>query len=353
MRELLVCPSEKRNKAGAVHRLRFSASGGELVAWVEGKPSGGYGRMAGVIRGLYAYDLASDAARSLLSDDWFHYWADLDYPYPRLSADLRYAAAPIDLDRGEIDGLVTLTDLLQPDEEAPVLAIPPYGVGDVLFSSDGAELIAVRNLVDDYQLVPDVARFRMNSLAKPPRARQARKLKWEPVIALPPDEHPCSAALSTDDRWLAVGTEATAVYVVDLKRKKLVASLPWEGRKLRYTAVTALAFDPAAEWVVLLASRRLFAQPIRARSGASKAWHTKTTLGDVIDFAFHPSGRFLCAAFADGQARYLDPLTGKVRQAFKWAKKPKPLYSVTFAPDGLTCAAGGANGRVILWDVDV
>jgi hypothetical protein len=41
-----------------------------------------------------------------------------------------------------------------------------------------------------------------------------------------------------------------------------------------------------------------------------------------------------------------------VRQSFKWAKKPKPLYSVAFAPDGLTCAAGSENGKVILWDVD-
>jgi hypothetical protein len=42
-----------------------------------------------------------------------------------------------------------------------------------------------------------------------------------------------------------------------------------------------------------------------------------------------------------------------VRQSFKWAKKPRPLYSVCFAPDGLTCAAGGENDKVMLWDVDV
>jgi WD40 repeat protein len=41
-----------------------------------------------------------------------------------------------------------------------------------------------------------------------------------------------------------------------------------------------------------------------------------------------------------------------VRQSFKWAKKPKPLHAVCFAPDGLTCAVGGADGKVIVWDVD-
>jgi len=43
--------------------------------------------------------------------------------------------------------------------------------------------------------------------------------------------------------------------------------------------------------------------------------------------------------FEDGQARYLDPRAGAVRQSFKWAKKPAPLYSVCFAPDGLTSDA--------------
>ena len=76
-------------------------------------------------------------------------------------------------------------------------------------------------------------------------------------------------------------------------------------------------------------------------------------LGRVNDFAFHPDGRVLCVVFEDGQARFLDPHTGAVRQAFKWAKKPKPLYSVAFAPDGLTCAVGSENGKVIVWDVDV
>src|SRR5262245_44399639 len=109
--------------------------------------------MAGVTRALYAYDLAAAATRELLSGDWFHYWAEVDLPDPRVSPDLRYAAAPIDFDRGEVDGIVTLPNLLRPDVEAPELEIPPHGVGDVLFSSDGAELIAVRNVVADYRLV--------------------------------------------------------------------------------------------------------------------------------------------------------------------------------------------------------
>jgi hypothetical protein len=33
-------------------------------------------------------------------------------------------------------------------------------------------------------------------------------------------------------------------------------------------------------------------------------------------------------------------------------KKLKRVHGLHFAPDGLTCAAAGTNGRVVVWDVD-
>jgi WD40 repeat protein len=360
MRELLVCPPEKRNKSGAVYRLRFTPPGRELVAWVEGKPRDGF-RMAGVIRGLYVHDLAAGSSRALLSDDWFAEWGDA-YPDPVVSADLCYLAAAIDSDDGESDGFVLLEDLRSLIDQSTDLPLPPYGCGELMFTPDGAELIAVRNVETNREYAPDVARFEMrafietpaqfteniNPFTRKPYRVLGRDFQWKRVCALPRGSIAWATALSADGRLLAVGTEHTGAHVVDLKRKKVVASLPWEGRKLRYTGVTRIAFDPAAKWVVLLASGRLFARPL----GEGKAWNTKGTLGEVLDFAFHPDGRVLCAVFADGQARYLDPRSGAVVQSFQWAKRSRPLYSVAFAPDGLTCAAGAASGKVILWDVD-
>jgi WD40 repeat protein len=118
---------------------------------------------------------------------------------------------------------------------------------------------------------------------------------------------------------------------------------------VRDRAAIRVAIGPNAERVVLLANGRLFARPL----GESKPWQTKSTLGYAHDFAFHPCGNIICAVFEDGHARYLDALTGAVKQSFQWSKKSKPLYSVAFAPDGLTCAAGGENGRVVIWDVDL
>jgi WD40 repeat protein len=173
-------------------------------------------------------------------------------------------------------------------------------------------------------------------------------VRWRTGTALPRGDRVATAALSADGRLLAVGGAGGVLHVADLKRKKVVASFPWEGRKFLDRSAVRVCFDPAAKWVVMLANGRLFARPL----SAGKAWQTKAALGYAHDFAFHPTGRVLCAVFHDGQARYLDPLTGTVRETFRWSKKPTPLYSVAFAPDGLTCAAGGENGRVVLWDVD-
>ncbi len=35
---------------------------------------------------------------------------------------------------------------------------------------------------------------------------------------------------------------------------------------------------------------------------------------------------------------------------FDW--KIGKVRSLAFAPDGMTCAAGGSTGRVVLWDVE-
>jgi WD40 repeat protein len=355
MRELLVCPQEMRTRAGPVHRLRFDATGRELVAWVEPKPVGG-GRYGGVAAALYAHDLGTGSVRALPTDDWFNVWGEV-YPDPVVSHDLRFFAAEINLRDGETYGFVQFHDLRNADVRLPELELQPTR-SVLLFAPDA--LLAVRSEWDDGEYALDVARFDLSAFTKAPLRFYGsvdpvtfvpvRVLKvnprWKRVVALPRSEPACAAALSADGRLIAVGTEDTTVHVADLKRKKVLASFPWEGRALRHSAVRRVELAPGGGWVVALASGRLFARPL----DGGKGWKTKEALGDLQDFAFHPSGRVLCAVFADGQARHLDPLTGAVRQAFRWSKKP--LYSVTFAPDGLTCAAGRESGKVVIWDVD-
>jgi hypothetical protein len=372
MRELQICPPTKEKPPQVVRRLAFVPNGAELVAWVGSERHTADGS-SGFTNRLHKYDLAADSARECEGGQWFGDYDPEHFqrtPDPVISPDGVYLVLEANARclAGE-GGIVMFAKL---DEPTNALRLPDlttdceYGLGSMTVTPNGKELIAVRNLtedgIEDGEPVPDVVRFEMASLLKPPVRIEERtnplsmksyqipiyNVRWRAGMTLPRGERIATAAVSADGRLLAVGGSAGAVHVADLKRKKVLASFPWQGRKTVERWAVRVAFDPEVKRVVMLANGRLFTRPI----GDGKPWQTAQKLGYVHDFAFHPNGRIICAVFADGEARYLDPLTGKVRQAFKWAKKPEPLYSVAFAPDGLTCAAGSGNGKVILWDVD-
>lgn len=366
MREIQMHPPAKRSRLQewlVVRRLQFFAKGAELLAWVGPEWFDHDGR-GGRTRKFHLYDFATSTARELYGGTW----------------DEDTTALPVSPTRDLIafewrEGDTTLTvvcfehlaepDDWQPTEADAVLPRGPYdGLGGLAFAPDGS-VLAVRNIYEGTygrggHWAPEVVRFEVDAIKTPVRYEEivnplTGKSRQKPIYdirALPvmklPQLKMQTIALSADGNFLAVGGVGADLYAVDLKRKKVIASFPWEGRFLRDGHPVRVGFDPTAQWVLMLTNGRLFARPLRD----GKPWQTKATLGYVHDFAFHPDGRVLCAVFRDGEARYLDPLTGKVRQAFKWSKKPQPLYSVAFAPDGLTCAAGSENGKVIVWDVD-
>ena len=349
MRELQVCPPSKRRPVEVVYRLEFSADGGELVAWI------GWG--------IHAYDLRTDTARALFTEDNLRHWDEVLDHLPDLvvSADRQFVVFGYDFDG---DAAVHFENLSDPNSERdwfPDMSTSSFGRLNLALTADGKDLIIVRNHWDEYR--PSVARFDMTALTAPPKRYRPRRnrstgkteqypvrnLKCKHVLDLPEGESTTIAAVSANGRFVAAGTEEGRVHVADLKKKEVLASFKKVGRLVSDNDITRVGFDPAGEWVLSVANGRLFARPL----GAGKAWQTKTTLGRVNDFAFHPDGRVLCAVFADGQARFLDPRTGAVRQSFKWLKKSRPLCSVAFAPDGLTCAVGAEKGKVIVWDVDV
>jgi WD40 repeat protein len=342
MRELQVCEPMRR-ESQAVEWLAFDSTGGELVALADGS--------------LWVYDLRTDFAGPLFGEDFLCSWVGDEFVTAfALSPDCRLLALGGDFED------IGFTNFVEPpghDYQLPGINTDSGCVG-LMFTPDGKELVAVLNGWND-SFEPGVARLALDPILAPKRFVQkqnplnakfykapAHEPKWKRVMTLPADEPMTAAALSANGRLVAAGTEGGSVHVADLKRKKVLASFDWEGRKLRDRTVRRVGLDPEGKWVASIAGGRLFARPL----GEGKAWRTKDVLGRVTDFAYHPDGRVLCAVFEDGQARFLDPRTGTVRQSFKWAKRPKPLHSVAFAPDGLTCAVGSENGKVIVWDVD-
>lgn len=70
----------------------------------------------------------------------------------------------------------------------------------------------------------------------------------------------------------------------------------------------------------------------------------------ILDAAYSPDGRVLAVSRRDGTVTFLEADTLAPRRTYDW--KLGPLYSVAFAPDGLTCAAGGTRRRVVVWDLE-
>jgi WD40 repeat protein len=75
------------------------------------------------------------------------------------------------------------------------------------------------------------------------------------------------------------------------------------------------------------------------------------TFGNFVGFAFHPGGKTLAVIHGGPTLLKLYDLeTLKLRTKLNW--KVGPLTCVAFSGDGLLAAAGTADGRVVVWDVD-
>ncbi len=75
----------------------------------------------------------------------------------------------------------------------------------------------------------------------------------------------------------------------------------------------------------------------------------------VWALAVHPSGKIVAVATDGGSAghvvRFLDTATGDEITRFNW--NASRIRCLAFSPDGLTCAAGCSDRRLVVWDVDL
>jgi WD40 repeat protein len=70
----------------------------------------------------------------------------------------------------------------------------------------------------------------------------------------------------------------------------------------------------------------------------------------VWSVAFLRGGDLLASASWDGSVVFWDAASGAERARFDW--RIGRVHAVAFAPDGMTAAAGGESGEVVVWDID-
>lgn len=87
------------------------------------------------------------------------------------------------------------------------------------------------------------------------------------------------------------------------------------------------------------------------RPGAPVQKARTGTLRHYRALAFHPDGRHLLAGNNDPTARLIDTHSWQVVKQYTW--DVGELSAVAVSPDGALGAAGGARGRVVVWDLDV
>lgn len=110
--------------------------------------------------------------------------------------------------------------------------------------------------------------------------------------------------------------------------------------------LSAVAFAPDGETLAYSQGKAAVLQPLDGAEQVVLAGHALF----VRAIGFTPDGRTVMTAASDGTVRFWDAASGAPGRVFDWGIGR--VYSAAFAPGGLTCAAGGEDGRLVVWDVD-
>jgi WD40 repeat protein len=162
---------------------------------------------------------------------------------------------------------------------------------------------------------------------------------------LPANAFMTSLAFSPDGATLAGGAADQGVFRWDLATGRQLPTLPVSAEGGR-AWVDRLACSPDGK---RLAARDSY-HNLLVFDTANAAASVPVRTGAHQDVAFHPASRVLATVALDRTVTFWDAATGTKQQVFTW--DVDSLRCVAFSPDGCTCAAGGDNGQVVIWDVE-
>lgn len=240
---------------------------------------------------------------------------------------------------------------LVPDGSGFVYAVRPEAViwGGVLFRVYDAESGRHRQILwntDRPAITAAVARStRVFAFSAPlPQSSTRWEVRvWDDVaenlrsVQTTPAE---SLAVSPDGRWIAVGSlPDRTLEVWDVAANVRVHKLPALPGRLSW---------PLPDRIVAVSRREL---SVWGTASDDPVLMVPDTGVGLLAEDVSPDGRFVAAGAADGVVRVWGMEESEPIASFAW--DVGAIRGVAFAPDGLTCAAAGERGRVVLWDFEL
>ncbi|MFO0825560.1 MAG: WD40 repeat domain-containing protein [Gemmataceae bacterium] len=262
-----------------------------------------------------------------------------------------------------IDEAKSLMGLWDPTVMRIVVPGPPIGESvfpnliGITFSPDGRWLFCAEEWNSITAIVcADVRKLFAKPLLKDPGINRltGKPLRfveptiWARLATLPERVEASVVEVTPDNRLVGAGTTTGDTHLIRVRDGVTLGVL--ERKKAKRTddqRVQRLAFSPSGKQLGVIVDGMLRVWDVKT---TKLLWDAEDAKAHATDLAYHPTGNTIAIARSDGAAVFLDATSGKLQKRYDW--KVGQLNSIAFSPDGLTCAAGGEKGQVVVWDVD-